>query len=546
MSFISQHRLNISTISPIHIGCNETYEPTNYVLDEGALYAFDSISAMKGLSEEVRSKLLDIVSGKPNDHMLKEVQLFFYENRNAIISNSSHIIPVHQNIFDFYKKRIGKTVKSEGKGKNVINKLEIERTMFNPIDHSLFLPGSSIKGAIRTALLDMVNNKRGLKERIEKNQELQQRLFKYEMRTLEKDPMRLVSIADAHQGENINTSLSELNFSVNRKKNLKVKDGKTVISMAESKGPNQILETIIPLHYQLFETQLNLHTISQMQFANNKDKLPDKSFHWTIKDIAKACNKFYFPLLEKEIGLLKELGCVDEDWVEKTQNLILKILPNMTNNQLFLMRIGRHSGAEAETLNGVRKIKIITKDKPRFEKEPTTFWLASHSTDSKTNLIPYGWILVEINPQPESDLKELFQDTANRRQKWLKEKQDFQLNLREKTIQEQKEKEKLALEQVKKEQHQQKEKEAFDNLSDEEKSLIILRKLFQQKVKIDDKTAGGELAQKLNSMLNQVETWNGSVRNDFIDLAEEIYDFIGWGKREKKEKRKSKLKSLRS
>jgi CRISPR-associated protein Csm5 len=477
MSFISQHKLKISTLSPIHIGCNETYEPTNYVLDEGALFAFDSISSMNGLSEDTHSRLLDIVCGKPNDHMLKEIQLFFYENRNAIIPGATHIIPVHTNIVEFYKKRIGKVVHSEGKGKNVINKLEIERTAFNSIDHSLFLPGSSIKGAIRTALLNSVNKNYALNNSYEKNRELQQRLFKYNMRTMEKDPMRLVSIADTHQGEKTDFSRSELYFAVNRKRNQNDEDGKPIITMAESKGLNQILESIVPLHFRLFETQLNLHKIEQDLLHKKKDGFPEQSLHWKTEDIVEACNSFYLPMFQREIELLENLDYLDQNWKEKTQEILSKVSSDISNNRAFLLRIGRHSGAEAETLNGVRKIKIMTKDrnKPRFEKEPTTFWLASHSINSKTNMTPFGWILVEVDPQRESALKLLFQDSENSRQKWQKEKWDFQLCLSDKIKQKKEEKKQQEFHLRQQQQKEEEDKNLWGRMNDEERDLSIIR-----------------------------------------------------------------------
>ena len=33
--------LSISTLSPIHIGCDEVYEPSNFVIHDGLLHALD-------------------------------------------------------------------------------------------------------------------------------------------------------------------------------------------------------------------------------------------------------------------------------------------------------------------------------------------------------------------------------------------------------------------------------------------------------------------------------------------------------------------------
>ena len=67
MSFMRQHRLSITTLSPVHIGSNETYEPTNYIIDGDALYEFNAQQAIQALSQKERNDLLNIVNGKPDE-----------------------------------------------------------------------------------------------------------------------------------------------------------------------------------------------------------------------------------------------------------------------------------------------------------------------------------------------------------------------------------------------------------------------------------------------------------------------------------------------
>jgi CRISPR-associated protein Csm5 len=82
------------------------------------------------------------------------------------------------------------------------------------------------------------------------------------------------------------------------------------------------------------------------------------------------------------------------------------------------LRVGRHSGAESVTLNGVRNIKIMEKKEPRngykqhcfsFAETAKTLWLAANDKDQRTNLLPFGWLLVEVEPweQPAQDWPEL-------------------------------------------------------------------------------------------------------------------------------------------
>ena len=77
----------------------------------------------------------------------------------------------------------------------------------------------------------------------------------------------------------------------------------------------------------------------------------------------------------------------------------------MQHGEVFLLRVGRHSGAESVTLNGVRdghiKIKldkdsVTKKQRYAYESEARTLWLASNDKDQMQNLLPFGWLLVEV------------------------------------------------------------------------------------------------------------------------------------------------------
>lgn len=397
MSFLHQHRLSITTLSPVHIGSNETYEPTNYVIDGDALYEFNAQQAIQALSQKERNHLLKIVDGKPDDQLLKQVQSFFYKHREALMAMSSHYLLAGKGVGSLYASRIGKTAQHETGGKQVINKLEIERTAYNPQDRRPIFPGSSIKGAIRTALLDELNKGRSLPVELRKdrqaNKKLQKMLLKGEFHT---DPMRLVSVSDARWDAADDLPGSEIRFAVNRRKKITEKDGRLIQSMAEKQGLYQLLECVSPLRCRALESRLNLHNPGRV--VQQRDRLP--AFQWSALDIARACQAFYQPLLEKELQLVGQLGYADPDWMEAVRSLLNRV----DGKKTFLLRLGRHSGAEAVTLNGVRSIKIMKGrgEQPAWEPAAKTIWLAAPDTHAITGLTPFGWVLVEIDTQGDA------------------------------------------------------------------------------------------------------------------------------------------------
>lgn len=422
MAFL-QHQLKITTLSPVHIGCNETYEPTNYVIDDDALYEFSPFDALQVLDADARKKLQAIVDRKPDEEMLKRVQNYFYQRREDLLAVSKHYLPVGKGVAALYNSRIGQIAQRESQHKSVINKLEIERTAYNSINRLPFFPGSSLKGAIRTALLDQVNQRQKLSHPREKNSELQQRLLGYSFRDMHKDPMRLISLADA-QWQYAALSASKIYFAVNRKKR-HVPNSRLMQSRTEKGGMYQLVESVPALRYQCLHGSITLQNVASVK--QHRDKLPAEKFRWSMADIAKACNAFYLPQLEKEQRLLEQLRYADTAWMERLKT-IQQLIRTNNDNTLFLLRVGQHSGAEATTLNGIRSIGIMKGkgQKKEFRDEATTLWLASSHHDQQEGMKTFGWVLVEIDPQENAPLKHLVQQQTQALHDWQHQHQQKQ------------------------------------------------------------------------------------------------------------------------
>ena len=151
MNFLQTFNFAITTLSPVHVGCGEDYEPTNYVLDGNRLYTFDPVLLLRELSTKDREEFARIVERQDS---LRGIQRFFYNHKKEAIRVGRLSANVAESVQDFYDTRIGQVAQREQGGKNVLNKLEIARTAFNPINGRPILPGSSIKGAIRNAMCD--------------------------------------------------------------------------------------------------------------------------------------------------------------------------------------------------------------------------------------------------------------------------------------------------------------------------------------------------------------------------------------------------------
>jgi CRISPR-associated protein Csm5 len=404
MNFLENHDLLISTLSPVHIGCGEDYEPTNYVIEGETLYAFDPARLLAELGQAQRDELSRSLDA-PNP--LLSAQRFFYRHRQAAMAIAGHTSPVLAAVAQVYASRIGQVAQREGGGASVINKLEIARTAFNPHDGLPILPGSSLKGALRTAVLERLRREKGasfpLSDRDAGNfkaasntaNRMEQDLMAGSFQT---DPLRLVKIGDAAfqagsykaknaQGQEIQVERKprSILFQANRKKRP---------NQFAARGNIQTLVECVPAgQARAFRASLVLE-----QKAGQAEDRPElqASFGW----LADACNDFYMPRLDAELRLLEANHYVSEAWAK---NARARLAPTglwgkaIAERRGFLLRVGRHSGAESVTVDAPRKIKILGAKGalPTWAREATTVWLAANTPDAQTGMWPFGWVFVQ-------------------------------------------------------------------------------------------------------------------------------------------------------
>jgi len=543
MSFLKHYSLKYTPLSPIHIGADESYEPGNYVIDDdaGALYHFDSQAAMAALGDSDKRQLLAIVDGIPDDTLLTQVQAFFHHHRDQLIAFARPPIPTAGGIRALYQKRIGKTAQHESQGRRVINKLEIERTFYNPVDSLPILPGSSIKGAIRTALLDSLNHNQPLSERNERSQQLQERLLNGKLHT---DPLRLLSLSDAHCEAVSGKPVCQVQFAVNRKRNLVFKNGQIVPSQAESKNLYHLLECVTPGRYQGFAGSLTLHDTRAV--SQDQRRLPKPLLQWAIKDISAACNAFYLDLFQKETAAMQERDYLQSGWLERIETLLNNGLRQQLHaGEAFLLRVGRHSGAEALTLNGARNIKILQGrgEKPKWEKQPKTWWLAADESHSKNALLPFGWVLVEIDPAtPNRDLQPWPEPGGDHLQAWMNQQLDKQNQLKQQAETRRRlEQEKiLAAQQIAEAQKQQEAHLAA--LTPEKRQIEALKqKLQQAQIANAREQIGGPLYSALRELIGGAADWPAEDKAELFGIGRDILKSIG---AEGNKKAKELLKTL--
>lgn len=317
---MKNYKLKLTALTPLHIGTGEVYEPTNFVIDNGYLYEFDEILFYKSLPTSVQRQFQQITQTGKAEELFEKIHKLIIENKELAKKSAYNKIKVSSALEKHYTKDIAKPVQIEGRGGNqnkVFNKFEIEKTQRLANGVSTYLTGSSIKGAISTAYQAYVfkqHNQHELKKLFE-----EQKLF------------RNLSISDTlaqHTHEMIGYVINKERF----------------------EEDDAEISRIIEVNLEESSYLIDL-TIKDLQYSDNGKNKPI-GHQLTKERIIQSCNDHYLPLFRSmfEGEESQNLG-IQSTFIDQ----YTKFQPQ--NNQ-FLIRVGKHSGARAVTIEGLRKILV--------------------------------------------------------------------------------------------------------------------------------------------------------------------------------------------
>lgn len=390
MKFLRNATLALTPLSPIHIGCGEDFEPTSYVIEDGILYGFDPSRAV--LPDKLAKRLGEL--GDKAD--LLGIQRFFRDHRSHFMPHADALIPVAAGLAADYERQVGQDANRESNGNRVFNQLFIERASHT--GKQAYIPGSSLKGALRTAMLDGINRGRRITDPDERRNSarLETRLLQGDFAT---SPLRLLKAGDLMPTGEVDRQVL---YAVNRKKDL------VLDRQGQERQPRGIAarkECIAPGQYRALQSLLTVHDLGALE-ANEKS-IPAEGLRPTnLARIAGDCNRYHLPRLLADIRQLDQRGMLNPAWKKSIETLLageLKAL--LDGGRAILIRLGRYGSAESKTLSG-DGVAQQGKDKPPIYQSTTkTFWLAAENANDQKHLIPFGWALIEIDPQ--SDLPQL-------------------------------------------------------------------------------------------------------------------------------------------
>ena len=363
---MKQYRLKLTALTPIHIGTGEDYEPTNYIIDNGYLYEFDEYKFYDKLTPQMKKRFIEVA--KKGAESLFEIHSLIKKHKRQAIESALLKVEVTKGIDRDYENKVGKVVQNEGGRRvqktKVFNRFQIAKTIREANSKKVYIPGSSLKGAFSTAYQEGIYKQSSSKWK---------EYFEKPLNNIFKNLL----VADTK----VIKADAKIGYIVNRER---FED--------ETLGPSNKMEVI--KEGAIFETILSIRNYESLEMVN-------------FDFLKEWCDKHYLTLFEqsfKPYTIFRGRKVDDytneyypDNYYNKYKNFKLK------NNQ-FIIRVGKHSGARAVTIDGMREIKVkISGGGPRQKPnrweildQETTTWMFEERERDEYNLLPMGWILCEV------------------------------------------------------------------------------------------------------------------------------------------------------
>lgn len=506
-------------LSPIHIGAGEDLEPTEYVVEEGHIHHFNLSAIHRYLPNGFLNKLGSLAEKATTTQDLLQIRGHFDHHKShlATFSHSSYLCTAE--IAQLYSDSISSHAH---KGNKAINQLQIARHTYNPYSQELYIPGSSIKGTLRTLIGNALakNQKLPLKNKFQKDiepQAIEQILYGHA--SADHDPYKILKVSDTNT-----TPMRRFEKLTNQKR--VIKDGQTQGGSIPVK-----VETLLAGAELSFSVNYHSQNLQQSDaIAKLQATLPN------LKALPQLAKSFYNPIINTELAEMAQDNRVDSNWVKAFMQLYRW---QQQHPQAFLIRLGHYAGGQTKTYANNRHIK---NSKPGKDIKVTTgdrahtYWLSSEKT-------PMGWALVIPQDQNTQELDNLLQPLKSKdiekipqlaqiKQKHLHKAQGLIANVQQRQADQ-------AADLVRQAQQAQEEQQRVAQMTQEQKAIHTLQQDYHKAKAFNLIEPQGSLRQAINTLVNQAQNWNPQDKAQLKQLLQEIF-YTYW----KQDKSNKKIKEL--
>lgn len=492
----------LEPLTPVHIGSGESLEPMDYVIkNNNGKSFFHHIDLKAWVQNHPDPGELAVFFG---NRPLPAIRRRIHEEIDLDLFAGPGIRIDNKEIIALYQEELG----DQGSA----NRLLIDKAVSNPDTQGIIIPGSSIKGAIRTVIIDYLDREMNLQlknaaasDRGGRSTNYNKQLEKY-LGQIRDSVFKGFKISDCQAG----IGHAQIVSAIEARQN----PGKI------STPKNNCMAT---LSFSTNDQACSLYgkiSIGHPQWDSNPH-LTIKNEKFDYDRIKELCNQFFLKRFQDEISKFYRLPHL-KDTAEVVNKVNTRILESGQDG--LLLRIGHYSHIECMT---------ITDNKPatRWDKKGNKPYPYGTTRTLANGLHPFGWVLLRLCSEEEylNGIKRIEDHDAQvlaRKENKLKIAHEAKLELlRQQEIEEEK---RLAREEKEKEQQR-----LLEAMSPEEREIYLL----EQGALNDNQIY--ELYSKLDSMDGELKIRAAKL------ISREWKAQKRWGKKECSKKQWQKVQILK-
>ncbi|MFC1730370.1 type III-A CRISPR-associated RAMP protein Csm5 [candidate division KSB1 bacterium] len=359
---MKQYLIEGTVLSPVHIGSGEELNPFDYIIRDGVMIRFRLDELLSGLTGEEQGDFYRLNDDGDIGRLRK-----FIADRVDRQRHASYSTDVTKSVENQYMQKID----------DIRNQLLIQPVIRDKYSSRPYIPGSSLKGALRTAIVsELAEDTPGLRkgdDSLKWNLEL--KVLHYGVQggrglrpVMGKDPFRAVKVRDMHlDSDSVSVAFVK---NVSRGHDGRLQPGRGIPMVSEVIKGSVMGNTVKFSGELLFDNDL----VSRHGALGRNDITPEF--------IVRACNAFYVPKVDEESEKFYERSTI-----QAASDELLKEVTSLANDEC-LIRIGRYSGCESVTVDTYRS--------PEFGGRRN---VGGRSRNICEERYPMGWIKIRLSPE---------------------------------------------------------------------------------------------------------------------------------------------------
>lgn len=353
----------LEALTPVFIGSGETFSPIDYVIRQSAsgykLWLVDSGAWLSAVSNRA-----DVAAALNNGDMI---------NLRAQMDDTLDAAVYGEVAIPFADNHIADKLRKDIQNRDSNSKAEILSFARNPYAHVALIPGSSLKGALSTPLIDLLDQERKaagkttLKMTTNKADPLipsYAKVLEAMFGPIREHAMQAVKVADISMPPG---STSIVSGTIRAK------------NPSKQTGLNNVFESLLP------NPPIALYGAMRMDAASGKPaiRLPNHT-SITLKQLVRQCNAFYKMRFLEEWRNFYQLPQFSN--VKQALAPIYDRISNLADEGELLLRLGRFSHIECVS---------VTENQPDAKK-------GYGQTRTISNMsLPFGWVILKFCTQAE-------------------------------------------------------------------------------------------------------------------------------------------------